>query len=92
MRFLHTDFRGGPSDTAVVTLDSQANVMLLDDLNFHAYRRGASFRYLGGLAKKSPVRLSPPYHGQWHVVVDLGGYGGSVRAGVRILHRDETLL
>ncbi len=91
MNFLHTDFHGGPSDTAVVTLDSQANVMLLDELNFQAYRRGASYRYVGGLAKQSPVRLSPPHRGHWHVVVDLGGNGGSVRAGVRILHREAAL-
>lgn len=88
MEFLHTDFQGGPSDVAVVTLDGQANVMLLDDNNFAAYRRGGSFQYLGGLAKQSPVRLSPPHQGHWHVVVDLGGYAGSVRTGIRILRRE----
>lgn len=91
MHFLHTEFHGGPSDTALVTLDSQANVMLLDDHNFQAYRRGASFHYQGGLVKQSPVRLSPPHYGHWHVVVDLGGYSGRVKAGVRILHREGVL-
>ena len=90
MNFLHTEFHGGPSDIAVVTLDAQANVMLLDDHSFHAYRRGASFRYSGGLAKTSPFRLSPPHDGHWHVVVDLGGYAGKVRAGVQILRRDKA--
>lgn len=91
MNFLHTDFQGGPGDTVVVTLDSQANVMLLDEQNFQAYRRGGSFQYVGGLATHSPARLSPPHRGHWHVVVDLGGYGGSVRAGVRVLHREGAL-
>ncbi len=91
MDFLHTDFHGGPREVAVVTLDGQANVMLLDDCNFQAYRRGATFRYTGGLAKRSPVRLSPPHDGHWHVVVDLGGYAGNVRASVRILRPERAL-
>ena len=84
MNFLHTDFIGGPNDVAVVILSSQANVMLLDDCNFSAYRRGSSFNYCGGWATRSPVRLSPPRHGHWHVLVDLGGYAGHVRASIHI--------
>jgi hypothetical protein len=52
--------------------------MLMDDLNFSSYRHGSSFRYHGGHAKRSPVRLAAPRAGRWHVVVDLGGYGGRV--------------
>lgn len=85
MDFLHTEFHGGQSDVAVVTLDSQANVMLLDDCSFQAYQRGAGYHYQGGLAKQSPVRLSPPHEGHWHVVVDLGGFAGNVRASIRVL-------
>ena len=85
MNFLHTDFQGGPGDTALVTLDAQANVMLVDDCNFGAYQRGSSFRYFGGWVSQSPVRLTPPHLGNWHVVVDLGGNAGSVRAGIRII-------
>lgn len=91
MNFLHTEFHGGANDVAVVTLDGQANVMLLDDCSFHAYRRGSTYRHTGGLAKQSPIRLVPPHAGHWHVVVDLGGYAGNVRASVRILHRASAL-
>lgn len=85
MKFLHTEFWGGANNLVLVTLDGQANVMLLDDSNFCSYRNGESFPYFGGWATRSPVRLSPPHHGHWHVVVDLGGYAGSVRAGIRII-------
>jgi len=85
MDFLHTDFWGGVNDLVLVTLDGQANVLLLDDSNFSAYRQGRSLRYYGGWATRSPVRLSAPHHGHWHVVVDLGGYAGSIRAGIRII-------
>lgn len=85
MNFLHSESFLAAGDLAVVDLDSQANVMLMDDLNFSAYRSGRSFNYRGGLAKRSPVRLAAPHAGNWHVVVDLGGYSGSVRAGVSFL-------
>lgn len=82
MNFLHSESHLDRGDVAVVTLDSQANVMLMDDINFSAYRSGRSYRYFGGLAKRSPVRLAAPSSGHWNVVVDLGGYAGNVRAGV----------
>lgn len=85
MNYLHQELELGPDDVVEVTLDGQANVMLLDSTNFDRYSRGESFRYSGGLAKHSPVRLAPSHRGRWHVVVDLGGYAGRVRAGVRVL-------
>jgi hypothetical protein len=85
MEFLHSDFTGGSETVVVVTVDGQCNVMLLDDINFSAYRRGDSFRYCGGWAKRSPVHLRPPHGGHWHVVVDLGGAAGQVRAAVRVV-------
>jgi hypothetical protein len=92
MDFLHTDFWGDAGDVVLVTLDGQANALLIDDSNFSAYRQGRSFSYCGGWATRSPVRLSPPHHGHWHVVVDLGGYSGSVRAGVRIVKREARAM
>lgn len=85
MNLLHADFWIGIDDVVLVTLDRQANAMLLDDSNFDAYRQGRSFRYYGGWVTKSPVRLSPPHHSHWHVVVDMGPCGGTVRAGIRVV-------
>jgi hypothetical protein len=85
MNYLHQELDAGPDDVVEVTLNGQANVMLLDPANFDHYRRGESFRDYGGLAKTSPARLVPPHQGRWHVVVDLGGYTGRVRAGIRVL-------
>jgi len=85
MNFLHTDFDGDSQDLVMVTLDHQANVMLLDDHAFSAYRSGGSFEYTGGWATGSVIQLRPPSTGHWHVVVDLGAGPGSIRAGVRII-------
>ena len=85
MNFLHYEFNIGPNNTVEVTLDKQANVRLLDDINFSKYKRGERHTYYGGSAKTSPVRLSPPHYGHWNLVIDLGGYSGRVNASVRLI-------
>ena len=90
MNFLHADFHGGPKSVVIVTLDRQANVMLLDDLALPSYRSGGRFTYHGGWATKSPVQLRPPSNRHWHVVVDLAGHGGQLRAGIRVAGTAET--
>lgn len=85
MNYLHYEFDAGPDDVVEVALDRQANVLLLDDSNYDSYRDGRSFRYHGGHAERSPIRLVPPRFTHWHVVVDLGGGAGRVRAGVRVI-------
>ncbi|WP_367174219.1 DUF1883 domain-containing protein, partial [uncultured Deinococcus sp.] len=40
-----------------------ANVRLLDSSNFGNYRSGRQHRYIGGLIRKSPVRLRIPHAG-----------------------------
>jgi len=72
-------------DVVQVTLDNQANVMLMDPANYAAYRDGRQYRCFGGHATKTPVQLTAPYAAQWYVVVDLGGYAGKVRAGVSVI-------
>lgn len=86
MNYLHYEFDLAADDVVEVTLDKQANVLLLDASNFASYRSRRQYRYYGGLAKSSPVRLAAPHAGHWHVVVDLGGYPGTVRAAAQVLH------
>jgi hypothetical protein len=85
MNFLHWEIDAGPDDAVEVTLDKQANVILMDDSNFANFERGQRYEYSGGLAKKSPITLTPPSSGHWHVVVNLGGAPGTVRASTRVL-------
>jgi hypothetical protein len=83
MNFLHYDLNLAPGEVVEITLDKPANVRLLDDANFSNYRRGTRHSYYGGLPKESPARLTAPRAGRWHLVIDLGGYAGSVRASVQ---------
>lgn len=85
MNFLHYEVDTDEGDVIEVTLDHQANVRVLDTSNFSSFRSGRRHTYVGGLAKRSRIRLTAPHAGCWHVVVDLGGHAGTVRAGVRVL-------
>jgi hypothetical protein len=85
MDFIKYEFDAGPDDVIEVSLSGQANVRLLDSSNFQSYRAGRQHRYFGGLAKVSPFRLRPPHGGHWFVVIDLGGYSGSIRHAARLI-------
>lgn len=72
--------------TIEVTLSgSAANVQLLDSASLASFRRGAQYRYFGGLARASPVHLVVPSDGHWHVTVDLRGLRGTARSTLRVL-------
>jgi Domain of unknown function (DUF1883) len=85
MNYLHYEFDLGADDTVEVILDNPANVRLLDDANYALYSEGKKHHYIGGHVKKSPAILSAPRAGRWHVVIDLGGYPGTIRATARVL-------
>jgi hypothetical protein len=59
--------------TVVVTLTKAANVRLMDSSNFNSYKNGRAHKYLGGLVKSSPFRITVPRGGGWYLTVDLMG-------------------
>ncbi len=87
MQFIHHDLGHRKAGEIVeVTLSGNAaNVRLLDAGNYGAFRSGRQHRYIGGLARRSPVRLQIPHGGTWYVVVDMQGLRGSVRSSARVL-------
>ncbi len=73
--------------TAVVTLKgTAANVRLMDSTNLRAFKAGRQSRFYGGLAKRSPVRITIPRRGHWYVTVDLMGMdrGARVRSSAYV--------
>lgn len=85
MKFLHYELQLGADDLIRVQLDKQANVRLMDPPNFLLYRNGRGHRYYGGLAIKTPFLIRAPRSGRWHLVVDRGSCGGTVRIAVSVI-------
>jgi len=86
LNFLHHDLgQRKRGEVVEITLSSGANVRLMDSSNFSNYKNGRQHRYVGGLATRSPQRLTIPSSGHWHVTIDMQGLRGSTRASVRIL-------
>lgn len=53
--------------------------------NVQRYRRGERHHAYGGLATRSPVRISIPRNGHWHAAVDMQGLRGTTKASFRIV-------
>jgi len=88
MKFLHYEVSAQQGDIIHVTLrGTEANVRVMDDINFHAFQSGRQHRYAGGHFKSSPVNIPAPSSGKLNVVVDLGGYAGRLEASVRVISR-----
>ena len=64
MQFIHNDlgFLNG-NEVVEVTLDSAANIKLMDSSDYNSYRSGRSHNYHGGYVTRSPYRISVPRSG-----------------------------
>lgn len=85
MSFLHKRLHLNQGDVVVVNCSHQCNVMLLTDVNFNNYRRGARFEYRGGFFKMLPAKIAAPHGGEWNIVLDLGGRSASVRHSISVI-------
>ena len=84
-RFTHYDLKGQRAGTVVeVTLNAVNNVRLMSGGNFQRFKELLDFKYAGGTARKSPVRLAIPEDGHWHVIVDMEGHGILADSSVKV--------
>jgi hypothetical protein len=74
-----------------VELDRAANVFLVDSSNFSAFKAGRSFRYYGGLIKRSPHDFVIPRAGRWYVVAHSWGLRYPARISIRPLHEAQAM-
>ena len=68
---LHSTMHLKKGDKLRVTVDSPANVLLLDDKDFDSYTDGKPYHYYGGWVTKSPVEITAPTDGRWNLVIDV---------------------
>ncbi|HEV7433297.1 DUF1883 domain-containing protein [Rhizobium halophilum] len=84
-RFKHYDLRGQRAGTVVeVTLNAVNNVRLMTSGNFQRFKELLDFKYIGGVAKKSPIRLVVPEDGQWNLIVDMEGHHVLADSAVKV--------
>ncbi|WP_022673352.1 DUF1883 domain-containing protein [Novosphingopyxis baekryungensis] len=85
MNFLQYDLgHRSAGEVVEVTLTRGANVRLMTSSEFSNYKNGRRHRFIGGLAKRSPINLQIPSSGRWIVAVDMQGLQGSTNASVRV--------
>jgi hypothetical protein len=85
-RFKHYDLHEQRAGTIVeVALNAVNNVRLMTAPNFQRFTEVLDFKYVGGVAKKSPVRLAIPESAHWHLVVDMEGHHGLADSAVKII-------
>ncbi|MGL5718434.1 MAG: DUF1883 domain-containing protein [Paraclostridium sp.] len=85
MKFKYQSRHFNKGDLISVELDKQANVILLDSLNFSKFKNGGKYKYYGGLATYSPFKITIPSAGMWYVVIHLGGYSGTVKYKINVI-------
>lgn len=85
MNYVKYEFNLELGDMVSVSIDHQANVILLDETNYQNYRNRRQFRHYGGWAERSPVNIPAPSTGHWYLVIDLGRQSGTVRHSARVI-------
>ena len=74
MNFLHARVHVEDGGAVVVALHGgEANIRVMDDINFRRYRSGEGHKYYGGHYRQAPAIIHPPRGGDWNVVIDEAG-------------------
>ena len=68
-----------------VNLEKQANVILLDHINYVKFKNQRNYDYYGGFAKKNPCRMRVPNTGTWYLVVNQDGNSGIVNFSINTI-------
>lgn len=85
-RYTHYDLKDLRAGTVIeVTLTAVANVRLMNAPNFQRFTETLDHKFVGGVAKKSPIRLTIPESGHWHVIVDMEGHKGMAESNVKMV-------
>ncbi|MBB6483561.1 DUF1883 domain-containing protein [Rhizobium lusitanum] len=90
-RYSHYDLKEQRAGTVIeITLSAIANVRLMNGSNFERFTETLKHQFLGGVAKKSPIRLSIPESGHWHLVVDMEGHKSLAESSVKMVNQTSA--
>lgn len=84
--FTHYDLKPQRAGTAIeVTLSAVNNIRLMNAANYQRFTERLDFKYVGGVTRKSPVRLVIPENGHWHLIIDMEGHHGLAESSVKLI-------
>jgi hypothetical protein len=84
MEPLHQDFELSEGSVVEVCLNRPANVLLVSETQYDGFIAGHAVVCHGGLARATPCRITVPYSGKWHLLIDREFAGALVCADVSI--------
>lgn len=85
-RFTHYDLKELRAGAIIeVSLNVVNNVRLMTSGNYQRFTEMLDFKYLGGVAKKSPLRVTIPETSHWHLIVDCEGHHTLAESAVKML-------
>lgn len=85
-RYTHYDLGNLRAGTVIeVTLSAVCNVRLMSPWNFQAFKEVLKHQFIGGVARRSPIKLTIPETGPWHLVVDMEGQHGLAESSVKMI-------
>lgn len=81
-----------PGDFIRVHLSgAAANVLVMDDANLRNFHEGQQYNYWGGYYTVTPIIIKPgTFNIDLNVIVNLGGFPGTVTAAVEVVHPGIT--
>ncbi|MGP8214813.1 MAG: DUF1883 domain-containing protein [Bacteroidia bacterium] len=87
MKYLHRVFKAKKGTRVVVNISEPTRVLLISDYHYRQYKVHKTFSYLGGMVEGDSIELEVPSDGNWHVVIEKGGYFNPkpITASVEIL-------
>ncbi|OAP41941.1 TIR protein [Sinorhizobium glycinis] len=86
LNYTHYDLNAQRAGTRIeITLSAVANVRLMTDVNFTRYTETLKHQFFGGVARKSPLRMTIPETAHWHLVIDTEGHHGLAESSVRVI-------
>lgn len=90
-RFTHYDLKEQRAGAIIeVTLSAVNNVRLMTAPNFQRFKETLDFKWVGGVAKKSPIKVTIPESAHWHLIVDMEGHHGLAESSVKMIAPPAT--
>lgn len=85
MEYSYSKMHLKKGDIVEVSLEKQANVILLDHINYVKFKNQRNYDYYGGFAKKTPCRMKVPNTGTWYLVVNENGNSGIINFSINTI-------